>query len=218
MNTATIDNSIDAVLDKIVIWQYDDSTSICALIDQFKQWFHDTTGSVWDSISKEFNLDNPEDVSDYTLSLMGKILGIPRQNVVVDGETRTMSRELYRRIIVAKFRLLNSNGSFGAYTKFLDEVFGGNVNIENNQDMSVSVEWIGDEPSTDDEKELKYAFDNYRKYIFTYPTGVEEQGEITGLRFWLAETHSQTPAEGSNGGGLDESSFDWTNQNRSNQQ
>ena len=56
MTTAQNDNSIDAVLDKIVIWQYDESKSICALIDQFKQWSNDTTGSVWDSISKGFKI------------------------------------------------------------------------------------------------------------------------------------------------------------------
>ena len=210
MTTAQNDNSIDAVLDKIVIWQYDESKSICALIDQFKQWHNDTTGSVWDSISKGFNLATKEDATDFALALFGRIMGVPRLDVTVDGVTRTMSKELYRRILVAKFRLLNGNGSIADYSKFVSTIFGSNVTFTDNHDMSVAVEWTGGEPTDEDGKELKYAFDNYRKYIFSYPTGVEERLTITGKRFWLAENASDKPTASTNGGGLDNSSFDWT--------
>ena len=210
MTTAQNDNSIDAVLDKIVIWQYDESKSICALIDQFKQWSNNTTGSVWDSISKGFNLATKEDATDFTLSLFGRVMGVSRLDVTVDGVTRTMSKELYRRILVAKFRLLNGNGSIADYSKFVSTIFGNNVTFTDNHDMSVAVEWTGGEPTDEENKELKYAFDNYRKYIFSYPTGVEERLTITGKRFWLAENASDKPTASTNGGGLDNSSFDWT--------
>ena len=209
MTTAQNDNSIDAVLDKIVIWQYDESKSICALIDQFKQWSNDTTGSVWDSISKGFNLATKEDATDFALALFGRIMGVPRLDVTVDGVTRTMSMELYRRILVAKFRLLNGNGSIADYSKFVSTIFGSNVTFTDNHNMSVAVEWTGDEPTDEDGKELKYAFNNYRKYIFSYPTGVDEVANEHGLRFWLGSTSESKPDEDVDGGGLDNSSFNW---------
>ena len=228
MNNYVINNSVDADLDAIVTWQYDNSAKICQLIDQFKSWFEDVCGGIWTQKANDFNINNQENVDDYVLSILGKIIGAPRLDVVVNNEVRTMSSELYRRIVVARYRLLSSklfrssnpDGSESEYhgdativkaREFMQTVFGNNVSVSDTHDMGISFSWTGGEPSSDDGKELKYVFDNAIDDIFAFPAGVHDNNDVGGRMFWLAGSTSDKsrPEDDTRFGGLSDSSFDW---------
>lgn len=213
MTNFSIDNSVDADLDAIVTWQYDLSPRICALIDQFKQWFNDTTGSVWESLAKKFNVES-DDCDDFALAILGRLIGVPRFNVVIDDETWSVSTELYRRIVVARFRLLQSAATIPDYVKFCDYIFGEGVVVPSDgHDMSLSFTWEGDEPSTEDELELKYIYDEYMELIVEYPTGVHDNIPSDCAMFWMGENAGNKPTNVPSQhffcGGFDNSSFTW---------
>lgn len=213
MNNFVADNTADADLDAIVIWQYDLSPRICALIDQLKQWFNDTTGSVWDDLSDSFNIDS-DYCDDFALSILGKIIGVPRFNVTVNGDVSTMPRELYRRIVVARFRLLNGGATMPDFRAFCDYVFGDGVVVPvDSHDMAMSFTWEGDDPTDDFGLAAKYVFDNYMDSIVEYPTGVYNNTPSGSAMFWMGENTgdkpTDVPSEFFYCGGFDNSSFTW---------
>lgn len=228
MKNYVIDNSVNADLDAVVTWQYDNSAKICQLMDQFKSWFDDVCGGIWTKKAHDFNIGDPSNVDDYVLSVLGKIIGAPRLDVIVDDDVRTMSSELYRRIVVARYRLLSSklfkssnpDGSESEYhgdativraREFVQTVFGDNVSVSDTHDMGISFSWIGGEPSSDDEKEQKYVFDNAIDDIFVFPAGVHDNDDVGGRMFWLAGStpDKSKPQDDTRFGGLSNSSFDW---------
>lgn len=225
MTTVRIDNSINADLDAVVTWQYDNSAKICQLMDQFKDWFHDSCGGIWDNIAAWADIKDPEKANDFILSVLGKIIGAPRLDVVVRDETRTMSTELYRRIVVARYRILAStnkdsdgndiswhrDATIDRAREFLDLVFDGHVSITDNHDMSVSFSWDESEPESDLEIEQKYIFEHAMDDIFVFPAGVHDNDDSGSKMFWLAgDTASEAkPTDFVHFGGLDNSSFAW---------
>lgn len=233
MKDYVIDNSVDADLDAIVTWQYDGSDRICALMDQFKEWFGDVVGEIWTQKAQQFNIGDPDNTNDYVLSVLGKIIGAPRLDVVVGGEARTMSSDLYRRIVCARYRILaskvfkttSSDGETAEHhgdatiehaKEFADIVFDGNVSVYDTHDMGISFSWSGETPSTDLEKEQKYVFDHFIDDIFVFPTGVHDNLESNSRMFWLAGSTTATarPTDTVHFGGLSDSSFDWKRMHR----
>ena len=145
--------------------------------------------------------------------------------MVVGNETRTMSTELYRRIVVARYRILAStnkdsdgndipwhrDATIDRARKFLNLVFDGHVSITDNHDMSVSFSWDESEPETDLEIEQKYIFDHAMDDIFVFPAGVHDNDDSDSRMFWLAgDTAAEAkPTDFVHFGGLDNSSFAW---------
>lgn len=225
MTTVRIDNSINADIDAIVTWQYDNSAKICQLMDQFKSWFNDSCGEIWGNIAAWIGIGDPEKANDFILAVLGRIIGAPRLDVVVGNETRTMSTELYRRIVVARYRILAStskdsdgndipwhrDATIDRAREFLNLVFDGHVSITDNHDMSVSFSWDESEPETNLEIEQKYIFDHAMDDIFIFPAGVHDNDGSDSRMFWLAgDTAAEAkPTDFVHFGGLDNSSFAW---------
>lgn len=203
-------NSADEDLDRIVLWQYDNSTHICNLIDQFKKWFNEVCEIPWDEIAKAMSLDEDALLDEFGLALWGRLTRTPRLQVVVGDETRPTSLDLYRKIIAARLRLLASNASIEAYERYISFVFGDDVTVVDGHDMSLSFVWSGpEEDLTEEQEEERYILEHNADQIFDFPAGVHDNDQSDSLRFWLAENASDVPSSDVHGGGLDESSFNW---------
>lgn len=209
MKDAKIDNSASADLDVIVTWQYDDSASICAFIDFLKTVFDKTCGDNWNGLVNALKDKNA--LREFMLSILGRLIGVPRFDVTVGSTTSPVSIELYEKLIIGKFVLCFGGATTANYASFIKSAFGeGNVDVSTWNKMDLIFKWKdGVTPTTDEDIERKYVVDNWLERLIPYPVGVHDNDKSNSLRFWLAEETDDVPAEGVNGGGLDESSFDW---------
>lgn len=198
MNTAIINNSVEEELNKVILWQYDNASNLCALIGTSEsdgaktrgllpQFFFDSTESFWNAIAKRFNISNPEDADDFSLSIWSRIIGIGRPSIIIDDGRVAISTELFRRIVIGRIRLLQSNASLDAYQRFVEYVFDGNVTAIDNQDMSISFAWTGGEPTEDIDIEAKALFDQNKDSVIAYPSGIKSSEQSIGPVFGFAE-------------------------------
>lgn len=209
MKKAVINNSATADINKVVTWQYDQSASIGKLADLMISIFDGVCGSQWSYFVSALD-DTTSPMHEYVLSVLGKIIGVPRFDVTIDGETAPVSLALYRKLVIGKFILSTKGSAMSNYKSFLDYVFGeGVVGVDSENKMDLSFFWAAEEPTTNEGKEKKFVVDNWLDIIVLYPTGVKDNSVSTSLRFWLAENRADTPSADVHGGGLDESSFNW---------
>ena len=209
MKEAVIENSATADINKVVTWQYDQSASIGKLADLMISIFDGICGRQWSYFASALD-DANSPMHEYVLSVLGKIIGVPRFDVTIDDETRPVSLALYRKLVIGKFILSTKGSAMANYKSFLDYVFGeGVVGVESENKMDLSFFWAVEEPTANEEKEKQFVVDNWLGIIVLYPTGVKDNSISTSPRFWLAENSSDAPSADVHGGGLDESSFDW---------
>jgi hypothetical protein len=112
-----------------------------------------------------------------------------------------LSTELYRRVLAARLRLLNSNGSIDAFCNAILDEFDNRVSVISNGDMSIT---FGVKPSaTAEEAQLISQFPDV---AFIYPAGIRNNTPATATVFGLSGQEEDTTYTV---GGLDESSFFW---------
>lgn len=170
----TIDNSIDKDLKKVVTWQYDNAERLVSTIGMFRDFFSKSTTDLWDSISAGVDITKPNEATDFSLAYWGKILGVRRPVITVNESKTTLLSEAYRRILAARFRLLNSTGSTDDYIAFLDYIFEGAVNLSSGDDMAMTFEYVGAVPTEANtvEYHLYAIFEQFPDLVFLYPAGV----------------------------------------------
>lgn len=182
MSYLTIDNTIDADLKRAVTWQYDNASNLVAVIGMFKDFFRKSVSDLWDSIAAGINISIPDEASDFDLARWGKLLGVERPVLTIDGAGVTMRSEAYRRILVARFRLLNSGATTEDYITFIKYIFGEAVEISYNDNMALTFSYVGNVPQSTDSVEyhLYAAFNQFPDTIFIYPAGVRSNVQSSG--------------------------------------
>lgn len=205
MTNYTIDNTDRGDTKRAITWQYDQAENLVLLISSMSDFFKSAVTDFWDNFIVDTNLANADEVNDFGLAVWGKILNIPRTVYVEDGEVKSISSDLYRRLLVARFKLANGNASLRAYAKFIYDVFGGKVKFVDNGTMSLTLAKNNGQTLTVEEEALYNDSDSW----MMYPAGVRSDeayaGKILGLSI-----NGDKPQD-SSCGTFDESIFNWSN-------
>lgn len=202
-----IDNSDGDEIEKCIAWQFEQAKGIVGFVDLLKDFFKASTQDFWDGWKNGIiNIDNAD---GFSLSVLGNIIGITRASLVYadDGEdepsSHLMSEDLFRKLIVCRARLMNTNASVPEYIRCLSIVFGNSLKVKDNLDMSMTFE-LDEDTAT---PELIALFNQRRDLVFVFPAGVDDATPYSGNIFALARDDEEDREEGF--GGLDDSTFDW---------
>lgn len=180
-----LDNTIDGDCRRVITWQFDNAEKLRGTILMFRDFFTASMKSIADKVKSIVDIAQSETTDDFALSVWGKLLGFDRPTVLVNGILVPLMSSAYKKILVAKFRLLNSNASTSAYGAFLDEVFDGAVAISQNSGMALKFQYTGTVPSEGNTEEyhLYRLFSDNPDSIFTYPAGVKDDTKGDGPIF-----------------------------------
>lgn len=180
-----LDNTIDGDCRRVITWQFDNAEKLRGTILMFRDFFTASMKSIADKVKSIVDIAQSETTDDFALSVWGKLLGFDRPTVLVNGILVPLMSSAYKKILVAKFRLLNSNASTSAYGAFLDEVFDGAVSISQNSGMALKFEYTGTVPSEGNTEEyhLYRLFSDNPDSIFVYPAGVKDDTKGDGPIF-----------------------------------
>lgn len=218
MKVATIDNSIFADLCRTITWQFDNATNLIGIIMAYykndveqpgiiKGFYDQSTNQFWSDV-----LRGTIDIStadDFGLAIWGKLLNCPRVTIkknlavgIVDDTI--LPKELYRKLLIGRFRMLNKNASVEAYCDYIDEVYDGEVKVIDNHDMSITFE------ATDNLDALTKEFvTNFPEVAFVYPSGVKDNVDAAGLVFGFDGQNTNRASSDPEIGNLDRSNFIW---------
>ena len=186
MTVETIDNSIEKDLRRTISWQFDNATHLVGIIQMLIDFYDQSTKDFWNKISGGFDISDPN-VDDFDLSRWGKLLGIRRPVITYEEEPlqRTMSRELYRLIILGRGRLLHSDASVDSYIRYVKLVFGNDVRVDYRMDMSIGFTYTKEGELSNSDLEKKLAIEQFPEVVFAYPSGVKSNevplGPIIGF-------------------------------------
>ena len=193
-------NSISAIneeLDRVILWQYDNS-NLVGFVQLLADFLGQSTKQFWEDWQRD--VVNVDTANDFGLAVWGKVLGIERPVI----STGTISTELFRKIVKARFELMNSSAAIPDYIKYVDAIFGeGTVTVTDGSDMSIS---FGKYTGEDEElSELNI------NSLIPYPAGVRDNSEASGRFLAFVETDGATPSASiyPRAGGFDESTFNW---------
>lgn len=181
MTNATIDNTLDA--QNVILWQYDNAEKFCKLVGLIEGRCKEATEEFWNEFRKKvhglFGLDegavlDNDQVINYALALWGTRIGMPRPVLTVGGVERSMGAVLYRKVLMARIRLMASGKSLADIQQYCDDIFGeGKVIVTDGQDMSIGYATSPDASLTGELAAL-YELGDYWKF---YPAGVMDNSE-----------------------------------------
>lgn len=128
MTNQTIDNSADGEFGKVILWQYDKAENIVAFVKSFLGVHNTLTKDLWDRLQKELNVNT---ASDFGLSILGRLIGVPR--LKCDNGT-LLTTERYRQLIKAIATLSGTSHSYKDIDEFCATAFkndlGATASIE----------------------------------------------------------------------------------------
>ena len=184
-DTVTIDNSVNGDMKRVITWQFDNAEKLRDTIYIFRDFFNASIKNVADKIESVVNFAGVETADDYALSIWGRLLGVDRPTVLVNGVETPLLAEAYRKLLVARFRLLNSDASAVAYGDFLTALFGNSVQITQDGGMALKFSYTGTAPSegNTEEHHLYRLFTDKPDAIFVYPAGVKDDTKSDGPVF-----------------------------------
>ena len=182
MTSPVIDNSATSDLKKAITWQFDKAENLVGVVSMLDDFFSAAVEKPWNDFGDR--VDITQDADAQALAIWGKFLGVPRPSVVVtESVTRSIADEAYRRILVARLRLLHSCGSTDDYIAFLKYVFGSSVKISYADEMSIEFEYDADSiPSNTGswQYDLYLLFTQNPDAIFEYPAGIKSRLQSIG--------------------------------------
>lgn len=208
MNTATIDNSDAGYIERTILWQYDNAIHLKNIILSLKDFFDQSTKDHFDEMVSRLSLAD-ENIDDYGLAIWGKLLNTtrPELSYVLDGAesetTQTMTKDLYRKILLGKFRLFEGSASIPEYINYVISIFGDGVEVVDGRDMSLSF-LVNEEGTLSAEQ--RALLEQCPDIVFLYPAGVRSSVHSDSLMFCLDGQQGETEFYV---GGLDESGFNW---------
>lgn len=206
MTNGVIDNTDAGNIKRTILWQYEHAPHIREILLSFHDFFKASTTDLYDRLPTELNLAD-ENIGDYGLSVWGDILGVRRPILTYrlpgasEETSQSMSRELYRKILLGRLRLSERDASVPAYIEFVTFVFNGNVSVVDGIDMSIS--FIENGELSDEEYA---AISQCPDVVFMLPSGVRDNEHSDSKMFVL---DGQQNEDGFSTGGLDESGFNW---------
>ena len=202
-----IDNGIGGSLHSVILWQYEDATTLKAFIESMCEAAYLAVDDFWDKWAVfRTNVDKAATMDDgFGLSVLGATCGIPRPN--------NISNSMYAKLIKCRMKLSMTTAATNAdYKAYMDELFGGYATMTENPQgvvMSVSTDCSASSSSSDadeiDAYNLYHSEDSnaYGKYWLVLPTGVKRGisswgGIVFGFDDQAAgtDTNSRVPAIG----------------------
>ncbi len=128
MTTATIDNALGDDFGRVVLWQYDKAYNFLRILDVLSSWFLVSVTQFWNAYLERMVAIDTADA--FGLKMWGVILGQDRPNYAVystengeDSHPVPVSDDMYRRILKARFFLMNAPGSIEDYSRAVNMVF-----------------------------------------------------------------------------------------------
>lgn len=125
-----------------IIWQYDNAPNIKSLIQSKENWYKRNNEGFWQDIITNF-LDI-HSADNWGLNLWGTVLKVSR-TYIINGQTVTLSKELYRRLILGKLQLIYSNGTVPEIMDYCNFIFANRimsdspaVYVTDNLDMTIT--------------------------------------------------------------------------------
>lgn len=103
-----------------IIWQYDNAEALKSLINSKNEYYSTNLNEFWQQIVNDFL--NIQTATDWGLNLWGQILKIKRI-YNINGQSVTLSKETFRRVILGKLQLIRSNGTIPEINSYLNFVF-----------------------------------------------------------------------------------------------
>lgn len=127
--------SID--LKKHIFWQYNNAPAINSLVDAKQEWYDINQTQFWLDWVK--NVLDITTANDYGLAVWGSLLRIPR-NYMVNGVNTSLTTNQYRKVILARLRLLRMRGTVPEINKLLKFLFGeyGKAYVVDNYNMTMT--------------------------------------------------------------------------------
>lgn len=202
MNTAIIDNSDSGYIERTILWQYDNAEHLKSIILNLKGFFDQSAKDHFDEMVGRMNLAD-EDIDDYGLAVWGKILNTNRPNLTYNGSTTTLSKEVYRKILLGKIKLFEGSATLKEYIEYIKSIFDDGVICFDGLDMSLSFDKNFDATLSD---ELDALIEQAPDVVFVYPAGVRSSDHSTSKMFVF---DGQQTVDFFVAGGLDESGFNW---------
>lgn len=206
-----IDNGIGRSLHSVILWQYEDATTLKAFIESMCEAAYLAVDDFWDKWAVfRTNVDKAATMDDgFGLSVLGATCGIPRPN--------NISNSMYAKLIKCRMKLsMTTSATTADYKAYIDDLFGEKIteddvtttvihaSLVDNLDMSVSTTYNTSE-TTGDYYVLYHSEDSnaYGKYWLVLPTGVKRGisswgGIVFGFDDQAAgtDTNSRIPAIG----------------------
>ena len=161
-------------LDRVVLWQYDKSQTFLSLLSVMKSvsdaTFSDFINNFISFVVQISNIGTSGSVdASAALAIWGIATGLPRPNVTIDGVSKPISDNLYKRLLSARLHQIYSPGSLAAVETFIQEVFGNGVYVIDNNDMTIGIIQVGDLP--DEESALLSSNESIESFL-ALPIGV----------------------------------------------
>lgn len=108
-------------LSKVKLWQYNEATKLNALIDNMQNFAEENVNQFWQDYSRD--IFNIRTANAFGLKLWGIVLGIERPRYQSGGQTIIFNDEQYRRVLIGRLMLMNSNGSIKDINAYLNYMF-----------------------------------------------------------------------------------------------
>lgn len=152
-----IDKTEISIDTDVSIWQYDRSVRLNALLSMMNSVldasFTDFLNNFETFVMYIKNIGNGQEIPiDAAFAIWGMVTGMKRPMVTIDGTSRPISDELYKKILIARLQQMYSPGTLVAIESFLYSIFGNRVIVVDNNDMTIGVVITGE--LTDEESAL----------------------------------------------------------------
>lgn len=152
-----IDPTTISVDTDVSLWQYDKSDKLNSMLSMMgsvlNASFTDFLNNFETFVMSIKNIGNGEEIPiEAAFAIWSMVTGLKRPNVTIDGETRPISDELYKKILIARLQQMYTPGTLLAVESFLSSVFGNRVSVIDNNDMTIGIVITGD--LTDEENAI----------------------------------------------------------------
>ena len=124
-------------LKKHIFWQYNNAPALNSLVDAKQKWYDTNQTQFWlDWVKNVLNINT---ANDYGLAIWGSLLRIPR-NYIVNGVNTPLTTNQYRKVILARLRLMRMRGTIPEINKLLKFLFGeyGKAYVIDNFNMTMT--------------------------------------------------------------------------------
>lgn len=125
-------------MSRVFLWQYEDAAKLNAILQSEVNFCVNSIGKLWENWLTEFFDINT--ATEQGLYLWGALLGVQRGTYVEGGEEKTISLEIYRRMLKARFFNFGSHGTVPEINRYLRMVLDGKpIFCRDNYDMTVTI-------------------------------------------------------------------------------
>lgn len=123
----------------VITWQYDNSETLISLFQMMDSLssatFTDFFNNFLNYVMTINNISTSGDPFDGAgLAIWGIVTGLKRPMVTIDGVTRPISDDNYKKILIARLHQMYRPGTLASIEQFMQDVFGNGVYVIENPD------------------------------------------------------------------------------------